>query len=79
MITENLNTLKINKLTQEQYDNAKAEGKIDENELYLTPDESIVDQTYNATSNYAQSGKAVAEAISAKVSVRIDGAKLIIE
>ena len=39
MITENLSTLKINKLTQEQYDRELAAGNIDENALYLTPDE----------------------------------------
>lgn len=64
MITENLDTLKINKLTQEQYNNALAAGKINENEIYLTPDEDIIiDQAYNANSENAQSGIAVAEAI----------------
>ena len=37
MITTNLPTLKINKLTQEQYDRELAAGNINENELYLTP------------------------------------------
>ena len=41
MITENLSTLKIHKLTQEQYDREFAAGRIDENALYLTPDEDI--------------------------------------
>ena len=41
MITENLSTLKIHKLTQEQYDRELASGRIDENALYLTPDEAI--------------------------------------
>lgn len=40
MITTNLSTLKIHKLTQEQYDTAVANGTIDENALYLTPDDS---------------------------------------
>ena len=39
MITENLQTLKIIKLTQEQYDRESAAGNLDENALYLTPDE----------------------------------------
>ena len=39
MITENLPTLKINKLTQAQYDAAKSAGTINENELYMTPDD----------------------------------------
>lgn len=39
MNTENLSALKIHKLTQEQYDRELAAGNIDENALYLTPDE----------------------------------------
>lgn len=42
MITENLSTLKIHKLTQAQYDRELAAGRIDESALYLTPDEEIV-------------------------------------
>lgn len=38
MNTENLSTLKIHKLTQEQYDRELAAGNIDENAIYLTPD-----------------------------------------
>jgi hypothetical protein len=41
MIIENLSTLKIHKLTQEQYDREFAAGNIDENAIYLTPDEGI--------------------------------------
>ena len=41
MITENLSTLKIHKLTQTQYNRELANGTIDENALYLTPDEAI--------------------------------------
>ena len=37
MITENLSTLKIHKLTQEQYDRELAAGRIDETAIYLTP------------------------------------------
>ena len=40
MITENLSTLKIHKLSQAQYDRELASGNIDENALYLTPDEN---------------------------------------
>ena len=39
MITENLSTLKIHKLTQSQYNRELAAGRIDENALYLTPDD----------------------------------------
>ena len=38
MITENLPILKINKLTQKQYDTAKLNGKINDNELYVIPE-----------------------------------------
>lgn len=39
MIIEDLSTLKIHKLTQEQYDRELAAGRIDAAALYLTPDE----------------------------------------
>ena len=39
MITENLSTLKIHKLTQAQYDREFEAGRIDPNAMYLTPDE----------------------------------------
>lgn len=41
MITENLSTLKIHKLTKEQYERELAAGRIDGNAMYLTPDEEI--------------------------------------
>lgn len=40
MVTENIPTLKINKLTQAQYDRELEAGRINENELYLTPYEA---------------------------------------
>ncbi len=40
MITENVSTLKIHKLTQAQYDRELANGTIDETAIYLTPDEA---------------------------------------
>lgn len=39
MFTQNLSTLKIHKLTQEQYNRELAAGNIDETALYLTPDD----------------------------------------
>ena len=45
MITENLSTLKIHKLSQTQYDRELANGRIDENALYLTPDEDYVSRS----------------------------------
>lgn len=41
MKTENLSTLKIHKLSQEQYERAHKEGRINEGEMYLTPDEKL--------------------------------------
>lgn len=51
MITENISTLKIHKLTQAQYDRELAAGNIDENALYLTPDENtdVVDLASDQT------------------------------
>lgn len=51
MITENVSTLKINKLTKAQYERELAAGRIDENALYLTPDNilSISEGGTNAT------------------------------
>jgi hypothetical protein len=48
LITENLSTLKIHKLTQAQYDRELEEGRIDENALYLTPDEEITAEQIGA-------------------------------
>ena len=39
MITENLSTLKINKLTKEQYERKSSSGALDTSALYLTPEE----------------------------------------
>lgn len=39
--TTNLSTLKINYLTQAQYDEALANEEINENELYFTPSEEV--------------------------------------
>ena len=41
MITENLSTLKIHKLTQAQYDRELAAGRLDPTAIYLTPDEEV--------------------------------------
>jgi hypothetical protein len=41
LIKTDLSTLKIHKLTQEQYDRELEAGRIDENAIYLTPDEGI--------------------------------------
>lgn len=57
MITENLSTLKINKLTQAQYDRELEAGNIDANALYLTPDESVdltTDQTISGVKTFSE-------------------------
>ena len=41
MITENLSTLQIHKLTQEQYNRELGNGNIDANAIYLTPNEVL--------------------------------------
>ena len=41
MTIENLSTLKIHKLSQAQYERESAAGRIDENALYLVPDNEI--------------------------------------
>ena len=43
MITTNLSTLKIHKLTQEQYNRELAAGRLDETAIYLTPDSGSSD------------------------------------
>ena len=43
MITTNLSTLKIHKLSQEQYNRELAAGRLDENAIYLTPDNGSSD------------------------------------
>ena len=39
MITQNLSTLKIHKMSKAQYDRELAAGRIDENAIYLVPDD----------------------------------------
>lgn len=41
MITENLTTLKINKLTKEKYQDLKDRGDLGHNEIYLIPEEPL--------------------------------------
>ena len=62
MITENLSTLKIHKLTQEQYDREREAGNLDANALYLTPDE----ETEKIQSDWAQTDDTKADYIKNK-------------
>lgn len=75
MITENLSTLKIHKLTQAQYDRELAAGRIDENALYLTPDDTEINQ--NAFSRVVV-GSTTIEADSRMDSLTIDGSNVTI-
>lgn len=73
MITTNLSTLKIHKLTQEQYDREREAGRLDENAIYLTPDEETDMSEYVTTE---QLGIAIDDAITqAKESGDLKGEK----
>lgn len=67
--TEILSTLKIHKLTQDEYDQEVINGTVDENALYLTPDEEI-DLSGYATEEYVNN--AVAEIATPDVSGQIE-------
>lgn len=69
MITENLSTLKIHKLTKVQYERELEAGRIDANALYLTPDETADLDDY-ATQDYVN--KAISEIPTPDVSGQID-------
>ena len=45
--TTDITTLKINYLTKAQYEQALAQGQINENELYFTPDGYKLSATYD--------------------------------
>lgn len=45
--TTDLSTLKINYLTQEQYDTALANGEINANEFYITPQPQVLEATFS--------------------------------
>lgn len=48
---------KINYLTEEQYQNAKANGQINENEIYMTPDDEIIYDNTNYSTEEVAIGK----------------------
>ena len=77
MITENLSTLKIHKLTQEQYERELAAGRIDENAIYLTPDEEIDLSKYAEASDVEELKTLVGDtAVSTQITNAISGVKL---
>ena len=64
MHTENVQTLRIHKLSQEQYDRTKAEGNLAENAFYLTPDTTadfIVEQGVSGNFAYRKWESGIAE------------------
>lgn len=74
MIVENLQTLKIHKLTEAQYQRTLSEGNIDPNALYLTPDESLIIDNTLSIDGAAADAAAVGEAIAAPKYVAQDTA-----
>ena len=62
MITENLSTLKIHKLSKAQYERELAAGNIDANALYLTPDEGAEVQAITNSQIDAICGQSIAYA-----------------
>lgn len=70
MITQNLPTLKIHQLTDEQYKRVKESEDYDPNALYLTPDEVINLSNYVTKEEMAT---AIQEALDA-IGVAEDGA-----
>lgn len=51
MKTENISTLKINKLTQTQYDREVENGNVEENALYLIPEVEKIGELSNLKTN----------------------------
>lgn len=82
MKTENISTLKIHQLTQEQYDRELAAGRIDANALYLTPDvrsentNQATPETYGAVGDgVTDDAAAITQALAASKNVIFDGDK----
>lgn len=71
MIKTDVSTLKIHKLTQAQYEREREAGRLDENALYLTPDESTDLSLYVTTDKLNDS---ITDALAlAKASGEFDG------
>ena len=62
MKTENVSTLKIHKLSKTQYERELANGTLDENALYLTPDEEVDLSPYAIKSEVANTYETKLEA-----------------
>lgn len=61
MITENLSTLKIHKLSQEQYNKVVESGDAESNALYLTPVEDDIKKHNSSTTAHEDIRKAVSD------------------
>ena len=76
MITENLSTLTIHKLSQEQYDRELAAGRLDETALYLTPDTDTNTNTIDIKHTEFAPVRNQLDTGSAPNSKKVDGIKL---
>ena len=77
MITENLSTLKIHKLTKAQYERELAAGRIDESAIYLTPDEEVDFDQYAQASDVEELQVKVGDtAVSTQISNAMANVKL---
>ena len=77
MITENLSTLKIHKLTKQQYDREAAKGTLDPTAIYLYPDDTpelITEMTDAVTDKQTPTAKAVSNFVELKISSLVDTA-----
>lgn len=77
MITENLSTLKIHKLTKQQYDREAAKGTLDPTAIYLYPDDTpelITEMTSAVTDKQTPTAKAVSNFVELKISSLVDTA-----
>lgn len=66
MLTTNLETLKIHKLTKEQYERELAAGNIDANALYLTPEEDVDLSQYATKTEISEAQAALQLALDGK-------------
>ena len=66
MITENLSTLKIHKLSQEQYDREHEAGRLDEYAIYLTPGDGSGSVGSSTQSDWEQTDSMAADYIKNK-------------
>lgn len=71
MITDNLSTLKIHKLTQAQYDRESEVGNLDATALYLTPDEAAHPLIINGASYDGSKAVDITDIINTMIDAKI--------